>query len=55
MLPSTQEIPKTETKLYTEKGVGICQKVDIFKGHMVCLQRGMDELASVDQRASHAL
>ena len=26
--------PKTETKLQTSKGVGVCQKIDIFKGYM---------------------
>ncbi|MDG1713974.1 regulatory iron-sulfur-containing complex subunit RicT [Lacinutrix sp.] len=26
--------PKTDTKLYTEKGTAVCQKTDIFKGHM---------------------
>ncbi len=29
-----KDFPKTETKLYTEKGTAICQKVDIFKGHL---------------------
>ena len=27
-----KEFPKAETKLYTEKGVALCQKMDIFKG-----------------------
>ena len=27
-----KKFPKMETKLQTEKGVGICQKIDIFKG-----------------------
>ncbi|WP_452225529.1 PSP1 domain-containing protein [Lacinutrix chionoecetis] len=26
--------PKTDTKLYTEKGTAVCQKTDIFQGHM---------------------
>ena len=26
--------PKTEIKLRTEKGTAVCQKTDIFKGHM---------------------
>ena len=35
-----KKFPKTEIKLYTEKGVGICQKVDIFKGHMWYAYKG---------------
>ncbi len=31
-LDALKEFPKTEVKLYTEKGVGACQKIDIFKG-----------------------
>ena len=27
-------IPKMEVKLKTEKGIGLCQKIDIFKGLM---------------------
>ena len=27
-----KEFPKAETKLYTKKGVALCQKMDIFKG-----------------------
>ncbi|KZS41312.1 hypothetical protein AWE51_21645 [Aquimarina aggregata] len=26
--------PKSDTKLYTEKGVAVCQKIDIFKGFL---------------------
>ncbi|AUC82876.1 regulatory iron-sulfur-containing complex subunit RicT [Lacinutrix sp. Bg11-31] len=26
--------PKTDTKLYTQKGTAVCQKTDIFQGHM---------------------
>jgi cell fate regulator YaaT (PSP1 superfamily) len=33
-LDALKDFPKTETKLYTEKGVAICQKTDIFKGHL---------------------
>ena len=29
-----KNFPKTDVKLFTEKGVGVCQKIDIFKGHM---------------------
>jgi cell fate regulator YaaT (PSP1 superfamily) len=29
-----KSFPKMETKLQTEKGVGVCQKIDIFKGHL---------------------
>lgn len=29
-----KDFPRTEIKLQTEKGVGICQKIDIFKGVM---------------------
>ncbi len=31
-LDALKEFPKTETKLYTEKGTAVCQKTDIFKG-----------------------
>ena len=30
-LDALEEFPKTDVKLYTEKGVGVCQKIDIFK------------------------
>lgn len=33
-LDALKDFPKTDTKLYTEKGTAICQKTDIFKGHM---------------------
>lgn len=33
-LDALKSFPKTETKLQTEKGTAICQKTDIFKGHL---------------------
>jgi len=33
-LDALKDFPKTDTKLYTEKGVAVCQKTDIFKGHL---------------------
>ena len=33
-LDALKAFPKNETKLYTEKGTAVCQKTDIFKGHM---------------------
>ncbi|HNQ27479.1 MAG TPA: regulatory iron-sulfur-containing complex subunit RicT [Aquaticitalea sp.] len=33
-LDALKDFPRTDTKLYTEKGTAICQKTDIFKGHM---------------------
>jgi len=33
-LDALKSFPKTEIKLQTEKGVAVCQKTDIFKGHM---------------------
>jgi cell fate regulator YaaT (PSP1 superfamily) len=33
-LDALKEFPKTEIKLQTEKGTAVCQKTDIFKGHM---------------------
>ena len=33
-LDALKAFPKTEIKLYTEKGTAVCQKTDIFKGHM---------------------
>jgi cell fate regulator YaaT (PSP1 superfamily) len=33
-LDALKAFPKTEVKLYTEKGVAVCQKTDIFKGLM---------------------
>mgnify|MGYP000377076749 CR=1 FL=1 len=33
-LEALKQFPKTEIKLHTEKGTAVCQKTDIFKGHM---------------------
>lgn len=33
-LDALKSFPKTEIKLVTEKGTAVCQKTDIFKGHM---------------------
>ncbi|QDO93099.1 hypothetical protein FNB79_03610 [Formosa sediminum] len=33
-LDALKEFPKTEVKLRTQKGTAVCQKTDIFKGHM---------------------
>ncbi len=33
-LDALRSLPKPETKLYTEKGTAVCQKTDIFKGHL---------------------
>lgn len=33
-LDALKDFPKTDTKLYTEKGTAICQKTDIFRGFM---------------------
>ena len=33
-LDALKSFPKTDVKLYTEKGTAVCQKTDIFKGHM---------------------
>ncbi len=33
-LDALQEFPKTETKLKTEKGIAVCQKIDIFQGYL---------------------
>ena len=35
-----KSFPKIETKLHTEKGIAVCQKVDIFKGHMWYAYKG---------------
>jgi len=35
-----KRFPKTETKLLTEKGIAICQKVDIFKGYLWYAYKG---------------
>lgn len=33
-LDALKSFPKTDVKLQTEKGTAVCQKTDIFKGHM---------------------
>ena len=33
-LDALKNFPKTDVKLQTEKGTAVCQKTDIFKGHM---------------------
>ena len=33
-LDALKNFPKNDTKLYTEKGTAVCQKTDIFKGHL---------------------
>lgn len=33
-LEALESFPKTDVKLQTEKGTAVCQKTDIFKGHM---------------------
>lgn len=33
-LDALKEFPKTDIKLLTEKGLAVCQKTDIFKGHL---------------------
>lgn len=33
-LDALKDFPKTEVKLYTEKGTAVCQKTDIFRGFM---------------------
>ena len=33
-LDALKDFPKTDTKLQTEKGTAVCQKTDIFKGHL---------------------
>lgn len=35
-----KSFPKTEIKLQTEKGIAVCQKVDIFKGYMWYAYKG---------------
>ena len=39
-LNALKAFPKTETKLQTIKGVGVCQKIDIFKGYMWYAYKG---------------
>ncbi|MBC8755271.1 hypothetical protein H2O64_11340 [Kordia sp. YSTF-M3] len=33
-LEALQQFPKSDVKLYTQKGTAVCQKTDIFKGHI---------------------
>ncbi len=33
-IDALNDFPKAETKLYTEKGTAVCQKIDIFKGYL---------------------
>lgn len=33
-LEALQQFPKNDVKLYTEKGIAVCQKTDIFKGYI---------------------
>ena len=33
-LDALKSFPKSDTKLFTEKGKAVCQKTDIFKGHL---------------------
>lgn len=33
-LEALEQFPKSDIKLYTEKGTAVCQKTDIFKGHI---------------------
>ena len=33
-IDALNEFPRTEVKLYTEKGIAVCQKTDIFKGYL---------------------
>ncbi|EDP97028.1 regulatory iron-sulfur-containing complex subunit RicT [Kordia algicida OT-1] len=33
-LEALKQFPKSDVKLYTEKGIAVCQKTDIFKGHI---------------------
>jgi cell fate regulator YaaT (PSP1 superfamily) len=33
-MDALKDFPKIEIKLYTEKGTAVCQKTDIFKGHL---------------------
>jgi len=33
-IDALKEFPKTEVKLKTEKGIAVCQKIDIFKGYL---------------------
>ncbi|WP_405221507.1 regulatory iron-sulfur-containing complex subunit RicT [Dokdonia sp. Asnod1-B02] len=33
-MDALKSFPKSETKLYTQKGTAVCQKIDIFQGHL---------------------
>lgn len=33
-LDALKDIPKSDVKLFTQKGTAVCQKTDIFKGHL---------------------
>ncbi len=33
-MDALKSFPKIETKLYTKKGTAVCQKIDIFQGHL---------------------
>ncbi len=33
-MDALKDFPKSDKKLYTDKGTAVCQKTDIFKGHM---------------------
>ena len=33
-MDALKEFPKTEQKLFTKKGTAVCQKIDIFQGHL---------------------
>ena len=33
-MDALKAFPKTEQKLYTQKGTAVCQKIDIFQGHL---------------------
>jgi len=33
-MDALKEFPKTDVKLFTEKGKAVCQKIDIFQGYM---------------------
>lgn len=33
-MDALKDFPKTDIKLFTEKGAAVCQKTDIFRGHM---------------------
>ena len=33
-MDALKAFPKTDKKLYTQKGTAVCQKIDIFQGHL---------------------